>query len=362
MSKGRPVFAQIMSRIHLETFQRCVRRYSSNYARWEFSCWDYFLCIAFAQMTYRTSLRDTVDCLEVRNDILYHLGFRGPTRRSTLADANERRDWRIFAALAESLIRKARRLYQADPLDIDLDAAAYALDSTTIVLCLSLFPWARFRRTKAAIKLHTLLDLRGPFRRSYRSRRAASPACPEEAFSLFLTPPARLRYPCLPRKRSFRPVSAGVCSRRLKSEVKIIVWRNFNMSKSYLITKTGQITKWIARQPLLIDEASLQKLFPNLPSDEAEREKFFSEKRDVLDQMFDAVASYFDEGDPLETHEDPKGEASPDWEKAEATLDDGESYRYFCQPFPIDLDLLRDIAEAENCEMPPEIADRVKSS
>jgi len=133
------------------------------------------------------------------------------------------------------------------------------------------------------------------------------------------------------------------------------------MSNSYLIEKTGQITKWIARQPLLIDEATLKKIFPNLPSDEAERKKFFSEKRDVLDQMFDAVASYYDDDDPLETHEDPKGKASPDWEKAEATLDNGESYRYFCQPCPVDLALLRDVAESENCEMPTEIADCLKS-
>jgi hypothetical protein len=112
----------------------------------------------------------------------------------------------------------------------------------------------------------------------------------------------------------------------------------------------------------LIDEATLQKLFPNLPSDETEREKFFAEKRDVLDRIFDAVASYYDDDDPLETHEDPKGKASPDWEKAEATLDDGESYRYFCKPCPVDLDFLREVAEAENCEMPSEISERLKDS
>ena len=118
--------------------------------------------MSFAQLTYRTSLRDTIDCLEARGDLLYHMGFRSPVRRSTLADANEHRDWRIYAALAESLIRRARRLYQGEALDIDLDATVYALDSTTIDLCLNLFPWARFRHAKAAIKLHTLLDLRGP--------------------------------------------------------------------------------------------------------------------------------------------------------------------------------------------------------
>jgi hypothetical protein len=162
MNKGRPVFAQVMDAIHPQQFHRCVTRFAPQHMRWDFSAWEQFLCMAFAQVTYRTSLRDTIDCLEARRDVLYHMGFRGPIRRSTLADANENRDWRIFAALAEHLIRKARRLYQNDPLEIDLDATAYALDSTTIDLCLSLFPWARFRRTKAAIKLHTLLDLRGP--------------------------------------------------------------------------------------------------------------------------------------------------------------------------------------------------------
>jgi transposase len=118
--------------------------------------------MAFAQLTFRESLRDTVDCLGARPDALFHMGLRGPIRRSTLADANEQRDWHLYAALAQHLIRKARRLYANEPLAVDLDATVYALDSTTIDLCLSLFRWARFRRTKAAIKLHTLLDLRGP--------------------------------------------------------------------------------------------------------------------------------------------------------------------------------------------------------
>lgn len=162
MNQGRPVFSQVIDRIHPQQFDRLVCRHVPHAARMDFSCWDQFLCMAFAQLTFRSSLRDTVDCLMARRDVLYHLGFRSPIRRSTLADANERRDWRLFAALAESLIRKARRLYQGDALEIDLDATAYVLDSTTIDLCLNLFPWARFRRTKAAIKLNTLLDLRGP--------------------------------------------------------------------------------------------------------------------------------------------------------------------------------------------------------
>ena len=162
MNQGRAIFSQVVDQIHPQQFDRLVGRYVPQATRMDFSCWDQFLCMAFAQLTFRSSLRDTVDCLMARRDLLYHLGFRSPIRRSTLADANERRDWRLFAALAESLIRKARRLYQGDALEIDLDATAYVLDSTTIDLCLNLFPWARFRRTKAAIKLHTLLDLRGP--------------------------------------------------------------------------------------------------------------------------------------------------------------------------------------------------------
>ena len=162
MNTGKTVFSQVMDLVHRETFQRCVQRHHSDSIFRSLSCRDQFLSMAFAQMTFRESLRDTVDCLEARSDALYHMGFRGPVRRSTLAEANEHRDWRMYAALAQHLIGKARRLYANEPLAADLDATVYALDSTTIDLCLSLFRWARFRRTKAAIKLHTLLDLRGP--------------------------------------------------------------------------------------------------------------------------------------------------------------------------------------------------------
>jgi hypothetical protein len=162
MNIGKTVFSQVMDLVHRETFQRCVHRYHGDSIFRSLSCRDQFLSMAFAQMTFRESLRDTVDCLEARSDALYPMGFRGVVRRSTLADANEQRDWRVYAALAQQLIRKARRLYANEPLAADLDATVYAFDSTTIDLCLSLFRWARFRRTKAAIKLHTLLDLRGP--------------------------------------------------------------------------------------------------------------------------------------------------------------------------------------------------------
>ena len=162
MNIGKTVFSQVMDLVHRETFQRCVHRYHGDSIFRSLSCRDQFLSMAFAQMTFRESLRDTVDCLEARSDALYFMGFRGGVRRSTLADANEQRDWRVYADLAQQLIRKARRLYANEPLAADLDATVYAFDSTTIDLCLSLFRWARFRRTKAAIKLHTRLDLRGP--------------------------------------------------------------------------------------------------------------------------------------------------------------------------------------------------------
>lgn len=162
MNAGQSVFSQLVNQIHPQLFHRCVDRFRGELRLRSFPCWNQFLCMAFAQLTFRESLRDTVDCLSSRADRLYHMGFRGPICRSTLADANEHRDWRIYAHLAQALIRQARRLYANDPLVSDLEATTYALDSTTIDLCLSLFRWAKFRRTKGAIKLHTLLDLRGP--------------------------------------------------------------------------------------------------------------------------------------------------------------------------------------------------------
>jgi Domain of unknown function (DUF4372)/Transposase DDE domain len=155
------VFSQVTDLIHPEQFRRCVQRYSGDYKIKTFSCWNQFLCMAFGKLTYRESLHDIEICLRSRSEQLYHLGFHGPISHSTLADANHNRDWRIYADLAQLLIKRARVLYQNEPLAMDLDETVYALDSTTIDLCLNLFPWARFRRTKAAIKLHTLLDLRG---------------------------------------------------------------------------------------------------------------------------------------------------------------------------------------------------------
>jgi len=161
MYAGKLVFAQLTDLIHPQQFRRCVRRYNGDYKVKTFSCWNQFLCMAFGQITFRESLRDVETCLRSRPDQLYHLGIRGEVSRSVLADANRERDWRIYHDLAQLLIRRARALYMNDPIGLELNETVYALDSTTIDLCLKLFPWARFRRAKAAIKLHTLLDLRG---------------------------------------------------------------------------------------------------------------------------------------------------------------------------------------------------------
>jgi len=161
MHMGRLVFAQLMDFLPRHDFDRCVRRYRGNYRTRGFSCFDQFLCMAFAQLTGRESLREIETCLRAMHIKLYHAGFRGRVSRSTLADANERRDWRIYADFAQVLIARARRLYAGEDFGVDLDETAYVLDSTTINLCLSLFPWARYRRNEAAIKLHTLMDLRG---------------------------------------------------------------------------------------------------------------------------------------------------------------------------------------------------------
>jgi len=161
MHEGRLIFAQLMDFVPKRDFDACVKRYRGHYRVRDFSCRDQFLAMAFAQMTYRQSLRDIETCLNAIPGKLYHAGFRGRVSRSTLSDANRRRDWRIYADFAQVLIRRARALYAKDGFAVALKHAAYALDSTTIDLCLSLFPWARFRRRKGAVKLHTLIDLRG---------------------------------------------------------------------------------------------------------------------------------------------------------------------------------------------------------
>lgn len=161
MYQGKIIFAQIMSYVPRYEFNKCVAKYRGNHKVHSFSCWDQFLCLAFAQLTYRESLRDIVTCLNAMSSKHYHMGFRGRISRSTLADANEKRDWRIYAEFAQILIGIARDLYRHDQFIFDLDETVYALDSSTIDLCLSLFPWAPFRKKKGAVKLHTLLDLRG---------------------------------------------------------------------------------------------------------------------------------------------------------------------------------------------------------
>jgi len=161
MNQGRTIFSQLISFLPDREFRRCVERYQGDIRLRGFSCWDQYLAMAFAQLTYRESLRDIEACLRSRQGKLYHLGFRGKVARSTLADANESHDWRIFANFAQVLIGIARPLHARDPIGVDLEQSLYALDSTTIDLCLSLFPWAKFRRRKAAVKMHTLLDLHG---------------------------------------------------------------------------------------------------------------------------------------------------------------------------------------------------------
>ena len=161
MNTGKTVISQLMDFLPIKEFRRCVERYNGNHHIRSFSCWDQFLCMAFAQLSYRKSLRDIESCLRSMKNKLYHMGIRGNVSRSTLADANEKRDWRIYADFAQVLIHIARELYSGDEFDVELDEIVYALDASTIDLCLFLFPWAKFRKTKSAVKLHTLLDLRG---------------------------------------------------------------------------------------------------------------------------------------------------------------------------------------------------------
>jgi hypothetical protein len=161
MNSGKTVFAQLMDFLPTYEFHQCVGRYHGEYKVKSFSCWDQYLCMAFAQLTYRESLRDIEACLRAAEPKLYHMGIRGKVSRNTLANANQVRDWRIYEDFAQMLIARARNLYVHDSFGMDLGHTVYALDSTTIDLCLALFPWAEFRKRKGAVKLHTLLDLRG---------------------------------------------------------------------------------------------------------------------------------------------------------------------------------------------------------
>ena len=161
MYAGKLIFSQVMEHLPLHVFHKCVDRYNGNFKVKDFTCLDQYLCMAFAQLTYRESLRDIEACLRAQKSKLYHMGIRSAVSRNTLANANKVRDWRIYADLAQSLIQTARKLYLGDSFAVELDSTVYALDATTIDLCLSMFPWANFRTNKGAIKLHTLLDLRG---------------------------------------------------------------------------------------------------------------------------------------------------------------------------------------------------------
>jgi transposase len=161
MDSGQTIFSQLTEFLPQREFRKCVERYHGNHKLKSFTCWDQFLCMAFAQLTYRESLRDIQACLRVSGRKLYHMGIRGKVSRNTLANANKVRDWRIYTDFAQVLINEARALYADDGFAVELDNTVYALDASTIDLCLSLFPWAKFRKTKGAVKLHTLLDLRG---------------------------------------------------------------------------------------------------------------------------------------------------------------------------------------------------------
>lgn len=161
MNTGKTILSQIMSYLPTYEFRRCVQRYRGNHKVKSFSCWDQYLCMVFAQLSFRESLRDIITCLRAMQNKLYHTGIRGNISKSTLADANENRDWRIYADFAQILISRARHIYKDDPFGVEIDETVYALDSTTIDLCLSVFPWAKFRKHKAAVKLHALLDLHG---------------------------------------------------------------------------------------------------------------------------------------------------------------------------------------------------------
>jgi hypothetical protein len=161
MNTGNTVFAQLIKHMPLHQFHRCVHRYNGNHRVRSFSCLDQYLCLFFAQLTYRESLRDITICLLGMQNKLYHMSIRGKIARTTLADANETRDWRIYQDFAHILIHHAREIYSKEPFGISLKETVYALDSTTIDLCLALFPWAKFRTHKGAVKLHTLMDLRG---------------------------------------------------------------------------------------------------------------------------------------------------------------------------------------------------------
>jgi len=161
MNTGKTILSQIMSYLPTYEFRRCVQRYRGNHKVKSFSCWDQYLCMVFAKLSFRESLRDIITCLRAMQNKLYHTGISGNISKSTLADANENRDWRIYADFAQILISRARHIYKDDPFGVEIDETVYALDSTTIDLCLSVFPWAKFRKHKAAVKLHALLDLHG---------------------------------------------------------------------------------------------------------------------------------------------------------------------------------------------------------
>jgi hypothetical protein len=235
MNAGRTVFAQVMDFLPKRRFQTIVQRYQGEYKVKHFSCLDQFLCMAFAQLTYRESLRDIEACLSAQPAKLYHLGIRSRVRRSTLAGANETRDWRIFADLAQVLIQMARDLYSGSDLGVDLEQTVYALDSTTIDLCLALFPWAKFRRHKGGIKLHTLLDLRGSIP------------------SFILVSPAKMHDVRILDVLLFEPGAFYIFDRGYIDFVRLY---HIHQSGAFFVTRSKKNTQFRVAESRLVDKAS----------------------------------------------------------------------------------------------------------
>jgi hypothetical protein len=259
MNTQSTVFAQIMTFLPMHEFRKCVRRYRGDYKVKRFSCLGQFLCLGFAQLTYRESLRDIVSCLRTMKNRLYHMGIRSPVSRNNLAHANEMRDWRIYADFAHVLIAEARTLYRDEDIGLDLQNTVYAFDSTTIDLCLSLFPWAFFRKRKGAIKLHTLLDLRGAIPTFIHITEGKThdvrilDVLPLEPGSFYILDRGYLDYSrlyTLHQGRTFFVTRAksNLQSRRLRSRA---VDKTMDLTSDQTIVLTGSISKTEYPEPLI---------------------------------------------------------------------------------------------------------------
>ena len=271
MNSGKTVFSQLMDFLPSYEFRLCVDRYHGNYKVKSFSCWDQFLSMAFAQLTYRESLRDIETCLRAAGEKLYHMGIRGKVSRNTLAHANEVRDWRIYHDFAQALIQNARELYLGDPLQVQLDQTAYALDSTIVDLCLTLFPWAKFRKRKAAVKLHTLLDLRASIPTTVIVTTGAvhDVNIMDELFwepgSIYVMDRGYVDFARLYRSANSNDLSGRmVCLRKLRrKKMATSKERDMEKGKGHLAMKTPPVVspqEWeAARQQLLVKEKALTR-------------------------------------------------------------------------------------------------------